>query len=57
MTLPFDPMALTRDDLLGAGVGLTSEVVCIKGTNVAAKLPTLSILFGPEVHEIEQKVY
>jgi hypothetical protein len=35
--LPFDPSTLTRDDLEAIGVGLSSIVVYIKGTNVVAK--------------------
>ena len=56
MPLPFDFATFTRDDLRGVGVGETSEVVHIVGTNVVAKIPTPSAVFGPEVHEIE-KVY
>lgn len=57
MPLPFDFTALTKDDLHGIGLGLTSEVVRIADTNVVAKLPTPSAVLGLEVHEIEKKVY
>ena len=57
MRLPFDFATLTRDDLHGVGLGVTSEVVRIADTNVVAKIPTPSAVFGPEVHEIEKKVY
>jgi hypothetical protein len=35
--LPFDPSTLTRDDLDVIGVGLSSIVIYIKGTNFVAK--------------------
>lgn len=57
MPLSFDFATLTRHDLHGVGLGLTSEVIRIADTNIVAKIPTLSAVFGPEVHEIEKKVY
>lgn len=57
MPLPFDFTALTKDDLHGVGLGLTSEVVRIADTNIVAKIPTPSAILGLEVHEIEKKVY
>jgi hypothetical protein len=56
MPLPFDLATLTRDDLRSIGLGITSEVIGIGDTNIVGKIPTLSTVFGPEVHEIE-KVY
>lgn len=38
--LPFDPSTLTRDKLGGVGIGLSSEVAHIAGTNVVAKIPS-----------------
>lgn len=57
MPLPFNLATITRDDLHGVGLGMTSEVVRIANTNVVAKIPTFSNVFGPEVHDIEKKVY
>ncbi|WEW54769.1 hypothetical protein PRK78_000194 [Emydomyces testavorans] len=57
MVLPVDLSTLTRRDLRGVGLGVTSEVVRIADTNIVAKIPALSPFFGPQVHEIEKKVY
>lgn len=53
--LPFDPAALTKDDLIGVGIGVTSEVVHIRGTSVVAKLPANTL--GSKPHETERRVY
>jgi len=35
--LPFDPATITKDDVTGIGVGLSSIVIHIKNTNVVVK--------------------
>ncbi|OJD20501.1 serine/threonine protein kinase [Blastomyces percursus] len=57
MTLPFDPWAITKSDLYGAGVGVTSQTFRIQHTGVLAKAPAPSPIFGTDVHAIEKKVY
>ncbi|SPO04503.1 related to vesicular transport-associated repeat protein Tb-291 [Cephalotrichum gorgonifer] len=54
---PLDFSNIKSDDLLGVGLGLVSEVVRIRNTNVVAKIPAISPVFGPGFHEIEKKVY
>lgn len=57
MSLSFDFTALKRGDLRGVGLGITSDVVRIADTDVVAKIPGVSNMFGLEVHEIEKRIY
>jgi hypothetical protein len=52
--LPFDLSTLTKDKLRGVGIGLSSEVVHIAGTNIVAKIPSLRDL---EDQKVEKKIY
>ncbi|KAL9125799.1 MAG: hypothetical protein Q9217_005054 [Psora testacea] len=52
--LPFDPATLTNDKLRGVGVGLSSEVVHIAGTNIVAKIPSPRDL---EEQKVEKEIY
>lgn len=38
-------------------MGLVSEVVRIRDTNVVAKIPAISPVFPAELHEVEKRVY
>jgi len=50
---PFDPLSLTKDDLEAIGVGPSSIVVYVKGTNIVAKtFPPLD-----EDQHSERKIY
>ncbi|OAG45502.1 hypothetical protein AYO21_00138 [Fonsecaea monophora] len=52
--LPFDPSTLRREKLRGVGVGLSSEVVHIAGTNIVAKIPAPQDL---EDQKVEKRIY
>ena len=49
--------SLSGDDLEGIGLGVSSDIVRIRNTNIAAKRPALSPALGPKVHEIERQAY
>ncbi|KAI9756064.1 MAG: hypothetical protein M4579_004034 [Chaenotheca gracillima] len=57
MPLPFDFATLTEDDLHDVGLGVTSKVVRIANTDVVAKVPKPTAIFGLEVYKIEKKIY
>ncbi|KIV89099.1 hypothetical protein PV10_08703 [Exophiala mesophila] len=52
--LPFDTSTLTREQLRGVGIGISSEVVHILGTNIIAKIPAPQAL---EDHKVEKRIY
>ncbi|TAQ88911.1 hypothetical protein B7494_g2767 [Chlorociboria aeruginascens] len=51
----FDFAALTKADIVGVGLGLTSDVVQIANSNIVAKIPAFTL--GPKPHDIERRVY
>ena len=57
MPPPVDFSGITPKYLEGVGLGLVSDVVRICNTNLVAKIPAISPVFGPEFHEAEKKVY
>ena len=52
--LSFGLSTLTKDKLRGVGIGLSSEVVHIAGTNIVAKIPSLRDL---EDQKVEKRIY
>ena len=52
--LPCNPSTLTREQLRGVGIGISSEVVHILGTNIVAKIPGPQAL---EDHKVEKRIY
>lgn len=52
--LPFDFSTLTNDKLQGVGLGLSSDIVHIQGTNIVAKIPCLQFI---EDQKVEKRIY
>ncbi|KAI2084643.1 hypothetical protein LOZ36_004654 [Ophidiomyces ophidiicola] len=57
MSFTVEFSSLTRKDLYGVGIGVTSQVVRIADSNIVAKIPSLSPYTGPEFHDIEKRAY
>ena len=57
MAIPVDFTAITSRDIEGVGIGLVSEAIRIRNTNVVAKIPAISPTFPRELHDIEKAVY
>jgi len=52
-----DFAALSRADLEGVGLGVSSEVFRIRNTNIVAKVPAVSPFFPQDLHENEKAAY
>ena len=57
MSTPLDFDSIAEADLEGIDIGLVSEVVRIRNTNIVAKIPALSPIFPIELHEVEKRIY
>ena len=57
MAAQVDFANITLQDLEGVGIGLVSEAVRMRGTNIVAKIPAISPTFPRELHDVEKAVY
>lgn len=57
MVTQVDFSSITLRDIEGVGIGLVSEAVRIRGTNIVAKIPAISPTFPRELHDVEKEVY